>query len=184
MQLISQSKTERNFRICKLVYSYAMFEIREADARSQVFFKKDVFKKFRKFHEKTTTVFDSLFNKLSGLIRSATLLNTDPNTGVFLSNLGTFIRTPFSTEHFPWLLLKSKKILIFSTFCDDYVAFCFKHVSLQIIKTLFSSNRDWKENIRLQNVSFPPLKFGEWRSAFTSLLFGKNLTTNDSSRTC
>ena len=49
MQLISQSKTERNFRICKLVYSYAMFEIREADARSQVFFKKGVFKNFENF---------------------------------------------------------------------------------------------------------------------------------------
>ena len=38
-------------------------------------------------------------------------------------------------------------------------------MALQLIQILFSSNRDWKESIPQQNVSFARLKFAEWRSA-------------------
>ena len=48
-----------------------------------------------------------------------------------------FLRTPFSTEHLWWLLLKSKILL--------WLAFCLKHVALQIIQISFPSNGNWKK---------------------------------------
>ena len=48
-----------------------------------------------------------------------------------------FLRTPFSTEHLWWLLLKSKILL--------WLAFCLKHMALQIIQISFPSNGNWKK---------------------------------------
>ena len=56
---------------------------------------------------------ESLFNKVPGLKRSATLLKRDSNTDFFLQI--------FSTEHLWLLLLKSKKFSIFSAFCYDWL---------------------------------------------------------------
>ena len=82
-----------------------------------------------------------------------------------------FLERSFPTEHLRWLFLKSKKFLLFSAFCYDYVAFCLKHVALQTIQISFSSNGNWKENIHQRNGSFARLKFAEWRSAFNVQIF-------------
>ena len=46
---------------------------------------------------------ESLFNKVAGL--KVSLLKRDSNTGVFLGNLGNFLKHLFFTEHPRWFLL-------------------------------------------------------------------------------
>ena len=65
----------------QVINSNAMFHIREAVGRSQRFFKIGVLKFFCKFRRKVP-VLESLFNKVAGLKRSATLLKRD-STQVF-----------------------------------------------------------------------------------------------------
>ena len=65
----------------QVINSNVMFHIREAVGRSQRFFKIGVLKFFCKFHRKVP-VLESLFNKVAGLKRSATLLKRD-STQVF-----------------------------------------------------------------------------------------------------
>ena len=64
--------------------SYAIFQIREAVGRSQMFFKTCVLKNFAIAKENSSVRLESLFNKVAGLKRSATLLKRDPSTSVFL----------------------------------------------------------------------------------------------------
>ena len=80
---------------------------------------------------------ESLFNKIAGLALQHRC---------FPVKLAKFLGIYFSTEHLWLLLLKSKKVLIFSI-----------------------SNGYWKESIYQQNMSFVQLKFAEWWSALQYL---------------
>ena len=76
-----------------------------------------------------------------------------------------FLRTPISTEHLWWLLLKLKlKVFNFQHFFL-WSAFSLKYVVLQIIQISFASTGDWKESISQWNVSFERLKSAELWSA-------------------
>ena len=92
--------------------SYAMFQIREAVGRLQMLFKIS-----KEFHKKNP-VLGSLFNKAAGLKRK-NFIQKRLQHSCSPVKLGKFFRTPFSIEHLWWLLLKSRKFLIFSTFSYD-----------------------------------------------------------------
>ena len=89
---------------------YAMFHIREAVGRLQMFFKIRVLKNLANFTKKI--LLQSLLDKVAGLKRSETLLKRDSSTSV----LAKFLRTPFSTEHLWCLLLKPKNVFNFHGF--------------------------------------------------------------------
>ena len=59
---------------------------------------------FRKFHRKAP-VLESLFNKVAGL-RACNFVKKRLQLRFFPVNFVEFLRTPFSTEHHWWLLLK------------------------------------------------------------------------------
>ena len=63
--------------------SYAMFQIRQAVGLPQMFFKIGLLKNFANFTGKHPML-ESLFDKVAGLKRPATLLKRDSNTVVFL----------------------------------------------------------------------------------------------------
>ena len=69
-------------------------------SRSQIFFKIGVLKNFAIFIGKHMCW--SLFLIKLQALKPATLLKRDPNTGVFLSYLQKFLRTPFFTQHLRW----------------------------------------------------------------------------------
>ena len=106
-----------------MVNLYAMFQIREAVSRSQMFFKIGVLKNFENFTRKHLCW--SLF-----LIKlqDCNFIKEAPHR-FFPVKFAKSLRTHFSTEHLRWLLLKSKKFLIFSVFLYNYEAFCLKHVA-------------------------------------------------------
>ena len=72
-------------------------------SRPEVFYKKSVLRSSAKFTEKHLCQ-SLFFNKVAGL-RPATLLKKRPWHRCFPVNLAKFLRTPFFTEHFRWLLL-------------------------------------------------------------------------------
>ena len=77
-------------------------------SRPEVFCKKGVLRNFAKFTGKHLC--NSLFfNKVAGL-RPATLLRNRPWHKYFSVNLAKFLRTPFLTEHLPWLLFSETQI--------------------------------------------------------------------------
>ena len=79
----------------------------------------------------------SLFNKVTGLKRSATLLKRD-STQVFPCEICKIFKNTYFYGTPPVATSKlAKMFLIFSTFRYDYVAFCLKHVALEIIQILF-----------------------------------------------
>ena len=93
--------------------------------------KKSFLKKFRKFY-KIAPVLESLFNKATGLkacnLRPATLLQTDSNRGVFLSNLRNF------SEH--WR----------SSFLEVFCRSCCSALINAVMKYSFSTSfvQSWK----------------------------------------
>ena len=62
---------------------YSILQIKEAVGCLQIFFKIDLLKNFANFTKKNT-VSKSLFNKVVGLQKFATLLKRDSSTDVFL----------------------------------------------------------------------------------------------------
>ena len=83
-------------------YSYHLRKNRSS--RSEVYSKRGVLRNFRKFTGKHLRQ-SLFFNKVTGL-RSETLLKKRLWHKCFLVNFVKFLRTPFFTEHFRWMLLK------------------------------------------------------------------------------
>ena len=71
---------------------YAMFHIREAVGRLEMFFKIRVLKNLANFTKKI--LLQSLLNKVAGLKRSETLLKRDSSTGIFYE-IGEIFKNAF-----------------------------------------------------------------------------------------
>ena len=73
-------------------------------SRLEVFYRKGVLRNFAKFTRKSLC--QSLFFSKVTDLRPAALLKKRPWHRSFPVNFAKFLRTPFFTEHLPWLLLK------------------------------------------------------------------------------
>ena len=106
-----------------VVNSNAMFQIGEAVARSQMFFKIGVLKIFANFKGKHLC-WSPFLIKLHGWKGLQLYWKETPHR-CFLVKFAKFLRTHFSTEHLRWLLLKSKKFFNFMRFSLWLCSFLF-----------------------------------------------------------
>ena len=84
--------------------SETSFSYSERSSRPEVFCTKDILKNFAKFTGKHQCQ-SLFFNKVADL-RLAILLEKRRRYRYFPVDFAKFLRTPFSTEHLQWLLLK------------------------------------------------------------------------------
>ena len=88
---------------------YAMFQTRKAVIHSQMFFKTGVLKNFLKVSQEKSCIRDSC-----RAVKVSKFIQNRLQHRCFPVKLVKFLRTPFPTEHLWWVLLKSRKLLIFS----------------------------------------------------------------------
>ena len=117
-------------------------------SRPEVFCEKGVLRNFSKFtgNHLCQSLF---FNKVAGL-RPATLLKNRLWHKCFSVNFAKFLRTPFLTEHLPWLLFSENQVFqaskkpIYNFWMDKYIDFksvpllyshCFLTVMLYFFET-------------------------------------------------
>ena len=97
---------------------------------SQMFLKIGAFKNFANFTGKHLCW--SFFLLKFQTLRPATLLKSNYNTGIFSVQFAEFLRTPFFTEQFQWLLPYTRHD-------SDYVAWSYKKKNKSKVKNIKES---------------------------------------------
>ena len=85
---------------------FFIFRSSSRSSLPEVFYKNGVYRNFAKFTGKNLCQ-SLIFNKVAG-IRPATLLKKRPWHRFYPVNFAKFLRTPYFTKYFRWLLLCSK----------------------------------------------------------------------------